>query len=248
MFASKYNPTYNRRTMESRLRFFAPSARCEYLPDETARLEYLHVEEMEAAEYHRWLEGGWRRFGHLIFRPACPACRRCQSLRVSVDSFRPRRTQGRVWRANDGGAVRISIGDPSPTSAKRRMYERFHRFQQASKGWPPPDADGIDTFASNPFPTEEWCYFADDRLVAVGYVDSLPDGLSAIYFFYDPDERHRSLGTFNVLSIIDAARRRGLPWVYLGYYVEGCRSVEYKARFRPNEVLRADGSWGTFLR
>ena len=78
-------------------------------------------------------------------------------------------------------------------------------------------------------------------------MDALPDGLSAIYFFYDPDERHRSLGTFNVLSIIDAARQRGLPWVYLGYYVEGCGSVEYKGRFRPNEVLRPDGTWGAFL-
>ena len=70
------------------------------------------------------------------------------------------------------------------------------------KGWPdhgPKDpADYADSFVDNPFPTEEWCYYLGDRLVGVGYVDVLPDGLSAIYFFYDPDERDRSLGTFNV--------------------------------------------------
>jgi len=231
----------------SRLRFFAPAARCEYLPDQTARLEYEHVERITPGEYLEKLQGGWRRFGHLLFRPACPSCRMCQSLRVPVAAFRPRRTQRRVWNLNAAGAVVIDVGMPSSRPDARRLYERFHRYQQAAKGWPAPEADGMDAFAANPLPTEEWRYFVDGRLAAVGYVDALPDGLSAIYFFYDPDERHRSLGTFNVLAIIDAARRRGLPWVYLGYYVEGCQSVEYKARFRPNEVLRTDGTWGPFL-
>lgn len=229
------------------MKFLAPATRCEYLPEQTARLEYEHVERMTAAEYGEFLLRGWRRFGHLLFRPLCPSCRRCQSLRVPVGAFQPRRTQRRIWNANAHGAIRLEVGAPKPTAAKRRLYERFHRYQQASKGWPAPDADAMDAFADNPFPTEEWCYFVDERLVAVGYVDALPDGLSAIYFVYDPDERQRSLGTFNVLSIIDAARQRGLPWVYLGYYVEGCRSVEYKGRFRPNEVRRPDGSWGAFL-
>ena len=229
------------------LRFIAPPSRCEYLPHEAARLEYEQVEAMTPREYQERLHQGWRRFGHVLFRPACPSCRMCQSLRVPVRAFAPHRTQRRIWKANDG-RVRIAIGPPTPTAAKRRLYETFHRHQQTMKGWPAADPDGLDTFAHNPLATEEWCYVADDRLVAVGYVDALPDGLSAIYFFYDPDERRRSLGTFNVLSIIDAARQRGLDWVYLGYYVRGCRSLEYKGQFRPNEVLRGDGSWTPFLR
>jgi leucyl-tRNA---protein transferase len=99
----------------------------------------------------------------------------------------------------------------------------------------------------NPFPTEEWTYFFEDRLVGVGYVDAIPEALSAIYFYWDPSERSRSLGTFHVLSIIAAARERELAHVYLGYYVEGCRSLEYKARFRPNEVLRRDSTWKPFI-
>jgi arginine-tRNA-protein transferase len=97
-------------------------------------------------------------------------------------------------------------------------------------------------FLRNPWDTEEWTYYLGERLMAVGYVDVLSEGLSAIYFFWDPGERHRSLGTFNILSLIASARHRGLPHVYLGYYVEGCRSLEYKARFRPNEMLIA-GEW-----
>ena len=237
---SPYNPV-----VEARLRFFAPSAGCEYLPAETARLEYLLVEQMTASEYREWLQRGWRRFGHVMFRPACRSCRMCQSLRVPVASFVPHRTQRRIWNAN-AGTVTLAIGEPSPSEDVRALYEKFHRYQHAAKGWPAPEAEGMDGFFPNPFPIEEWRYLVDGRLAGVGYVDVLPGALSAIYFFYDPDERGRSLGTFNVLSIIEQARQRTLPQVYLGYYVEGCRSLEYKGRFGPNEVLGADGTWEPF--
>ena len=226
--------------------FYAPPARCEYLPDRVARLEFIQADDMTSEEYLGWLRHGWRRFGNFVFHPACGPCRMCQSLRVPVASFEPHRTQRRTWKAN-AGVVTLSIGEPSPSPEVRALYEKFHRYQHAAKGWPAPEADGMDGFFPNPFPIEEWRYFVEGRLAGVGYVDVLPDALSAIYFFYDPDERRRSLGTFNVLSIIDQARRRALPWVYLGYYVEGCRSVEYKARFGPNEVLRPDGTWTRFL-
>ena len=98
----------------------------------------------------------------------------------------------------------------------------------------------------NPFRTEEWTSYVGDRLIAGGYVDALSEALSAIYCYYDPTERARSLGTFNVLSLLAAAGERELPHVYLGYYVAGCRSTEYKRTFGPNEVLRADGTWEAF--
>ena len=97
---------------------------------------------------------------------------------------------------------------------------------------------------------EEWCYYLDGRLVGVGYVDVMPDaapegGLSAIYFFYDPDS-DRSLGTYNVLCVIEEAQRRGLPYAYLGYYVEGSEGMTYKTRFVPNRLRAQDGEWRNF--
>jgi len=232
--------------VEASLRFVSPPARCEYLPGETARLEYLQVERMTSGEYLELLRRGWRRFGHVVFRPACRSCRQCQSLRVPPASFQPHRTQRRIWKTN-AGTVSLAIGAPSPSPDARALYEKFHRYQETAKGWPAPDVHGLDGFFPNPFPIEEWRYSVNGRLVGIGYVDALSEGLSAIYFFYDPDERHRSLGTFNVLSIIEEARRRGLPWVYLGYYVKGCRSLEYKSRFTPNEILGPDGTWVSFI-
>jgi arginine-tRNA-protein transferase len=74
-------------------------------------------------------------------------------------------------------------------------------------------------------------------------VDSLPVGLSAIYFVHDPDHSSRSLGTWNILCLIEEARNRGLPHVYLGYWVAGCLSLAYKASFRPHQLLSPDGTW-----
>ena len=191
------------------------------------------------------LKRGWRRFGYALFRPACPSCRMCQTLRVPVETFRPSRSQRRAWIANVN-AVSIQVGAPSASEEKVALRDAFQRYQSIGKGWPEDVADYDEMFVKNPFPTEEWCYYLEDRLIAVGHVDRLPEGLSAIYFYYDPRERRRSLGTFNVLSVIAAARERGLPHAYLGYHVEGCRSLEYKARFCPNEVLLPTGAWHPF--
>jgi arginine-tRNA-protein transferase len=208
-------------------------------------MEYDVVRRMTPDEYTDRMREGWRRFGHAIFRPACRSCRMCQSLRVPVATFRPDRSQSRAWKAN-ADALRLVVGHPVLTANKQALFDKFHAHQHRTKGWPRQTGEETASFIDNPFPTEEWCYYLANRLVAVGYVDTLPEALSAMYFFYDPDERHRSLGTFNVLSLIAAARGRGVSHVYLGYYVDGCRSLEYKARFRPNEVLANDGSWAPF--
>jgi arginine-tRNA-protein transferase len=232
--------------MEIALNYLTPAGPCGYLPEQTWQLEYDLVAALTPAEYMERLQAGWRRFGHALFRPRCPACSACRSLRIPVDRFRPDRSQRRAGRLNDG-VVRVEVGVPSVSPAKLDLYDRFHAYQSEAKGWPehgPKDAAGyVHSFVANPFPTQEWRYFLGDRLVGVGYVDALPGGLSAIYFFYDPLERARSLGTWNVLLLIEHAAARGLPHLYLGYYVVGCRSMEYKARFRPNELLQPDGRW-----
>jgi arginine-tRNA-protein transferase len=204
------------------------------------------VGELSASEYQTRLQAGWRRFGYSLFRPTCPTCKKCQSLRVPVTTFKPDRSQRRCLAANDG-EVKLVIGEPQVTEEKLSLYDRFHAFQSEHVGWPghgPKDASGYaESFVDNPFETQEWCYYLGKKLVGVGYVDCLPAGLSAIYFFHDPEERKRSLGTYNVLSVIRKAAEWKLPHVYLGYYVNGCRSLEYKARFKPHEVLNGTGEW-----
>ncbi len=233
--------------MLSLFTFTAPVSPCGYLPGRDWRLRYEVVGEMTAEEYACRLQSGWRRFGYSLFTPACPACTACQSLRVDVAKFAPNDSQKRAWKAN-ADAVTVAVGRPAVTREKLALYDKFHAAQVERVGWPEQSSGGADgyaeTFVDNPIETDEWCYRLGGRLVGVGYTDRLPVGLSAIYFYHDPDERKRSLGTFNVLTLIAAARGAGLPYVYLGYFVAGCRSLEYKARFRPNEVL-VGGMWRT---
>ncbi len=235
--------------MESLFRFVTPPSRCGYLPEQNWELEYEIVSRITPQEYFQRLTTGWRRFGHALFQPRCRHCSACQSLRVDVAAFRPNRSQRRAWKGNQD--VQLRVGAPKVTQEKLDLYDRYHTFQAEFKDWPmhgeKDAAEYAQSFVDNPFPTEEWCYYLDGRLIGVGYVDVLPGGLSAIYFYYDPDFRQRSLGTYNILRILARAEVDAVPYVYLGFYVEGCRSLEYKARFQPNQILRQDGQWVPFL-
>ena len=236
--------------MQSLARYLATPSPCGYLPEEAWQLEYECVQSATAEEYMQRMTEGWRRFGRMLFHPACPRCEACKSIRVVVDRFRPNRSQRRCQQRNEG-LIRLRISEPEITRAKLDLYDRFHAFQTEIKGWPwhpPKDTESFfHSFVDNPFPTEEWCYFLDSKLIGLGYVDNLSGGLSAIYFVHDPAYRKHALGTWNVLSILKEARQRQRPHVYLGYYVVGCPSMEYKSHFVPNQIRHPDGIWRDFL-
>jgi arginine-tRNA-protein transferase len=219
------------------------------LPAQTWSLEYELVKTLTPAEYAERLRTGWRRFGRALFHPRCPGCNACQPLRVLADRFKPDRSQRRVAKLNQG-LTELRIRAPAVSKAKLSLYDTYHAFQSHAKGWPQHPAKDAESyfssFVDNPLPTQEWCYYVESKLVGVGYVDAVPCGLSAIYFFYDPLYRRLSLGTWNVMSVIAAAAKLSVPHLYLGYYVAGCASMAYKARFRPSEVLRPDGVWHPF--
>lgn len=236
--------------MESLFSYVAPPSPCSYLPDQRWSLEYEMVQDLDGDDYMQRMLQGWRRFGHMMFRPCCPRCTECRALRVDVAQFAPNRSQRRAWARNQG-EVEVRIGRPGVSRAKLQLYDRYHAFQVGARGWPEHPAKDAgsyrESFVHNPDFTEEWTYHLDDRLIGVGYVDRLYGGLSAIYFYYEPDERQRSLGTWNVLNVLANARQFGLPHVYLGYYVRDCPSLAYKAKFVPNQVRCPDGMWRDFL-
>jgi len=236
--------------LQSRFHFLAHPGACGYLPEQTSRMEYEQFARISAEEYAARMLGGWRRFGRCLFRPRCSACDACRPIRVDVRRFSPNRSQRRT-RARNEHDLTLTIASPRPSAESLDLYHRFHAFQETAKGWPSQDdndaASFAESFLDNPFPTEEWRYTLDGRLVGLGFVDHLPPvGLSAIYFVHDPDERARSLGTWNVLRLIEETANRGLPHLYLGYYIADCRSMAYKSAFEPNETRSPDGLWRPF--
>lgn len=221
--------------------FVEPPHACAYLPDRRASLEVQVLLEVTPPELESMLEQGWRRFGPCYFRPACPACRECVSLRVLVGRYAPTRSQRRAMR--HAARFRRVVSRPVVDAERLGLYARWHEDREQARGWSsnPIDAERYAMEFAFPHPAAREAAFYDDaedgRLVAVGLFDETPHALSAAFFFYEPTYRASSLGVVNVVTLIDDAKRRGLRHVYLGYRVDGCASLEYKAHYRPHELL-----------
>ena len=211
---------------------------CPYLPGLSSTTETLLMTGVSPQELERLLERGWRRFGPVYFRPVCAACAECISVRVPVETFTASENLKRV--AKRAAQVRVVVGAPEVDDARLDLYRRWHASREEARGWKP-DRIGAESYAMQfcfPHPAaREFSYWEGDQLLGVGIADETPHALSAVYCYHDPAYPRLSLGTYNVLRAIEYARQKGLAHVYLGYCVEGCESLRYKARFQPQERL-----------
>jgi arginine-tRNA-protein transferase len=217
---------------------------CPYLADRRATLRYSYAASLSGAEYEALMDSGHRKFGALFYRTECGDCRACRPIRVPVDRFRPNQSQRRALRIN--GDLELRVARPTVDAARLELYARYHRAQSARKGWPDAakDATGYEfNFVHNPVPALELSVWETSTLRAVLIADVTPRVLSLVYHFHDPDLARRSLGTFAIVRAIDLAKSMRRPWVYLGYYVAGCGSMEYKTRFKPFELMDEHGVW-----
>ena len=212
---------------------------CSYLPGRTARMRYRLMPDCPPATYEKLVSRGWRRFGATLFRPACRGCHECLSLRLDVAEFEPSRSQRRTLRKN--ADLTIVLRQASVTEEHLELYDRYHADMTERRGWEEKflDPEGYhSTFVAGGVPfAHELLYFHEERLLGVALVDILPTSLSAVYCYYDPDERQRGIGVFSVLAQVELARQYNIPHVYLGYWIEGNRSMAYKCRYRPHQIL-----------
>ncbi len=220
---------------------------CAYLPGRIARSLVVDPELGKDAQIYSSLQGmGFRRSGSEIYRPDCAGCDRCIASRLPVARFRPRRSQRRTLKANAELQVRPRLAQYSD-----ECFQLYFRYIQHRHG---------DGEMANPSPEDftrflisDWCETLfielrrDGRLVGIAVTDVLPQGLSAVYTFFDPAWERHSPGVFAILTQIEQTRRIGLPWLYLGYWVPGCRKMEYKAEYQPLQLL-VDGHWREFGR
>jgi arginine-tRNA-protein transferase len=187
------------------------------------------------------MDAGFRRSGKVVYQPVCPGCRQCVPLRVPVASFTPSKSQRRAWRRNQD--LTVTIAPPEPTLEKHDLYERYRRDWHGSAD-PPSWEQFVSFLYDSPTQTLEFSYRdGAGHLLGIGICDLSPKSLSSVYFYFDPAQSGRALGTFSALYEIDWARRAGIPHYYLGYWVAGCTAMAYKNTFRPCELLGTDGVW-----
>lgn len=216
------------------------SGPCAYLPGRTATHEFALTRRLSGAAYQRLMDAGFRRSGLLIYQPVCEGCRECVPIRVPVNEFAPSRSQRRVLRRN--ADVQMTVGSPSPTEEKWRMYNAYRRLQH--NDLEREDRPGFEEcLYHSPTSTLEMTYWIGGRLAGVGIVDATPAALSSVYFYFDPEQARRSLGVFSAMCEIEECRRRQLDFWYVGYYIRKCQRMNYKAQYRPCELLGSDGHW-----
>lgn len=232
-----------RENTSTRLLLFAtPSHDCGYLEGESATTVFADPRVSNNNSVYTMLSRyGFRRSGNHLYRPQCEYCHACVPVRVAVKSFQARRNQRRVWSRNQDLSVRKR--DQSFAVEHFMLYQRYIRARHRGGSMDNPSEEQYREFLSCTWGNTIFFEFRyDEQLVAVAVTDLLNDGMSAVYTFFDPRLSRRSLGSYAILWQIEEARRRGLDWLYLGYWIENSPKMQYKGDYRPQQRL-IDGRW-----
>jgi arginine-tRNA-protein transferase len=229
----------------------APSP-CPYLEGKFERKVFTHLVGERAAEMNDLLtQGGFRRSQNIAYRPACDGCLACVSVRILAGEFEPSRNMKRILHHN--ADLIGAMNDAEPSTEQYSLFRSYLDARHRRGGMS--DMTVLD-YAMMVEDTHVNTQIIEYRrrgpdsfitgrghgpLLAVALTDTMADGLSMVYSYYDPAVEDRSLGTFMILDHIQRARAAGLPHVYLGYWVNGSRKMAYKVRFKPQEHLGPKG-------
>jgi arginine-tRNA-protein transferase len=220
--------------------FLEENKPCSYYDDRLSDIRYKYLDNCAPETYFKMLERGWRRFGNIHFVPECKNCTECQTIRIDVANFKFTKSHKRLFNKNDD--IEIYVQKPSISIEHLDLYNKYHRRMQNKKGWNNNEitpgeykssyVDGASTYG------REILYMHQGKLIGVALSDMLPDGMSAVYCFYDHEYAHRSLGKFSILAQISIAKQANIPYIFLGYWIKDHLSMGYKENYKPFDVLQ----------
>jgi arginine-tRNA-protein transferase len=225
------------------LRFYLTESQpCPYLPQRMERKVFTPLRGNRAADLNDTLSvNGFRRSQNVAYRPQCPGCNACIATRVVAREFTPSRSDKRTIKRNSH-LKRVL----RPALATEEQYQLFRKYLASRHaGGAMAEMDALDfasmvedsTVRTQVIEYHEITGDQDPVLIAACLTDVMADGVSLVYSFFDPEKSRDSLGNYIILDHIDLANALGLSYVYLGYWVDGCRKMAYKTRFNPTETL-----------
>lgn len=210
---------------------------CNYLTTEKEQLLVIRDERCHTdLVYEQLMARGFRRSGNEIYRPHCPGCNACQSIRIPVNTFKPSRGQKRI--INRGQKTFTVTHGPTPDPGSYALYEKYINERHSNGSMFPSSVEQYEGFL--------FCEWLDmmyinlwhgDDLVAVAVTDVLPNGLSAIYTFFDPEFESYSLGSYCILNQVAICKELLKEYLYLGYQIDNCQKMSYKTKYKPYQRL-----------
>ena len=217
---------------------------CSYLSDREEQLLVFVDESDEANQHYELLiDAGFRRSGEQIYRPHCPDCKACHSIRIPVRDFLASKSQNRILKRNKDIDVRVSRQNQV---SYYPLYERYINTRHQDGSMYPASQQQYASFISCGWNHPLFIEFRiEGELVAVAITDELLSGLSALYTFFAPELSNRSIGTFAILQQIRVALEMNKEFLYLGYQVDECSKMNYKNKFFPHQRF-FDNKWHQF--
>ena len=212
---------------------------CPYLCDETASSLLLDPSSPVGDRlFSIAIESGFRRSGETVYRPHCVSCQACKSVKIDANAHRLNRSQKRTIKRNQD--VHIQIVEPHFDEHHFQLYCRYQAWKHPGDSMDHGDRRKYEeSLVKSSVQTFFIEFYVAQKLVSLSVVDVAARGLSAVYTFFEPLEASRSLGRFAILTIVEQARELELDFVYLGYWIQNCKKMSYKAEYRP--LLSYDG-------
>lgn len=225
-----------------RIQFYvtAPYA-CGYLPNQLSQSLIATPQHLvNGLQYSGLIQLGFRRSGQFVYRPHCEGCRACISVRLPVAEFQASRSQKRAFKQHQ--SLEVLINRPNFDEAQFNLYQAYQarRHQGAEKD------EGADQYRDfliqSNVDSLSVSFLLNGQLKIVSIVDIVEDGISAVYTFYDTQDTQASYGTYSILWLIEWCKQLGLPYLYLGYWIQDSPKMAYKRNFMPQEALM-NGQW-----
>jgi arginine-tRNA-protein transferase len=206
---------------------------CPYVEPETATTVLLDPDyNVDNTLFSVLLRSGFRRSGKTIYRPHCRNCNACVSVRIPAREYIPNRSQARCYKNNQDVYTTMV-----PASFNQEHFELYCRYQSWRHTGDIMDHNDEERYREFMVDSSIETVFIESRLngklISLSVCDLPDDGMSAVYTFFDPDFPKRSLGTFAIMKQIDYVREMQLDWLYLGYWIDGCKKMTYKTNFKP---------------
>lgn len=206
---------------------------CSYLPNRQEQLlVILDPNCYSSDKFESLLALGFRRSGNQIYRPHCPTCSACSSVRVLAQEFIETKSHKRkLNKAKTRFEVKYSNQERPQYYA---LYSKYISLRHQDGSMYPPDKTQFQSFLLCSWLNITFIELWDqDNLVAVAVTDCMDKAISAIYTFFDPDYEQYSLGTVMILQQLIFAKAQNKHYVYLGYQIDECPKMNYKTQFLP---------------